>query len=184
MKYYKDKRVDKRLENEGVIASGIFYSPIQIWLINHSAILLFLLFVILTSDISFLLWKFNFLIIAYLFLAYLVNAYLHNSFALTLDKLYIVNPNFPFIDFHFYDLNSIYLIKIDKSKTITNFINFYINFSDANYVEIHTLKDVKRFYCISLETFHHYDENSIEKTIDDFCSELLSRNIKVEYNLT
>lgn len=172
----KDKRVDKQLKKNGFDHFTLFYSPISFWVVILVGIILSgagLFYSILASE-------YIILIIPYLFISYLVNAYLNNSFALTGDKLIVINPNFPFRKFKSYNRQEIKKITIDKIR-----MPWFLYFAafGKNYVQIETKENASvKYYCINLEE-DAYDENWTDETLDTFNSTLKDKGYPAVFNI-
>ena len=111
MKFLKDKRVDKILDEAGIKGAEIFYSPVAL-----SFFPFFILVVIL--NIFFLnkiVFSFS---IFFVLMDYLLVSFLNNSLAIRENFMYVINPNFPFNRLKKYELKSIQRIRINcKSST-------------------------------------------------------------------
>lgn len=171
---YKDKRVDKILDGLGYDSYEIFYSPLVV-----SVTYLFMFLATGGYLIFFLLGQWLFILVLsvsiYACIFYLVAAYSNNSFAITSDKLIIVNPNFPFRKHVIIPLEVISSIYIGEHTTIwRSVILLFTN----NYVDVRVGNNTTRYYCIGLEA-DAFDENLTEKTIEDFICELRKRNVEV-----
>lgn len=175
----KDNRIEKRLIKEGFTDYDIFYSPIQIWAFIFS--IFAISSVTYNGGIFTLFWFYPIPTAIYVFVSYLAAAFSNNSFALTSNKLIIVNPNFPFRNIFYYDLKEIARAKIDESQKLF-YLSVFACIFVTNYVEIFVQGKSKRFYCSGLD-IDSYDENWTEKTLDDFYFSLLRHNIKVDFNL-
>ncbi|WP_028979860.1 hypothetical protein [Sporocytophaga myxococcoides] len=170
----RDKRVDKIAAKHGYKNYEVFYSPLSIWLFFT----LYLLVLSLPVTLSFL--EYWFYLPGYLVLGYLISAYRNNSFILTEDVLVVINPNFPFRNFHCYKIESIQKVKIDTGKW-SDFLIVFIQFGH-NYIQINSEGKRRTYYCNGLD-IDAYDENFTEKTLDDFSHRLSKKNILVDFNI-
>lgn len=171
----KDNRVDKILTSKGIIGGDIYYSPILTWIIALSIILLGGIGVVylLASSI------YGYLLIPYFIISYLLNTYKNNSFALFDDKVIILNPNFPFRKITIINNSEIKLVTIDKTKS--NWSKLLLDFGE-NYLLIQTKDKLLKFYCSALEA-DSYDENWIEKGIDELELKFKEKGIQTEFKL-
>ena len=171
----RDKRVDKMLASRSFGDAEIFYSPISSWLL--------ILVLILTSAAGLLFylatWDYWYLIIPYSIISYLLNAFLNNSFALQDDKLFIINPNFPFRRFQIMKRDETKQITIDKVKG--QWLMIFMA-TTGNFLSIKTTNKLYKFHCASLDQ-DAFDENWTEKTIEDFRFALDKNKFPTTYNL-
>ena len=172
---YKDKRVDKILEVQGITIDSkyIFYAPIKVGFVMY-----FLVYVMLSSVglglgslvYGIIKWDFDFAILNHLFVAaalpffYLFWAKMSNSFVVSEDAIYIINPNFPFTSFRKIEKNQVKRVLVGRN----NFFGLsYLFLSFHNhYVEVYVGEKDYRFYCAPLQV-DAFDENWTKKTLDD-----------------
>ena len=173
-----DNRVAKICKKNGIKDCEIFYSPISTWFLVISLILFYGGSGCL---ILFYLYSFNkFLIlitIPYFFISFFLFSKLSNSFAITSDKIIVINPNFPFKKFKEYNKNQINKITIDSSN---NMLYIFFLVFEQNYLIIETQNKQEKFYCIGLG-IDAFDENWTEKTLDDLNYALSKDNIVTEF---
>lgn len=171
----KDNRVDKMLTSKGIIGGDIYYSPISVWIIALSIIILGSIgvFYLFASSI------YGYLLIPYFIISYLLNAYKNNSFALLDDKIIIINPNIPFRKVTIINNSEINIVTIDKTKS--NWSKLLLDIG-GNYLLIQTKDKLHKFYCSGLEA-DSYDENWIEKSIDELEVKLKEKGIETEFKL-
>lgn len=181
---HSDKRVDAIIKKKGYEEAQIFYSPILVRL---------LIFILVGSMTDFMLYVFGLIylfdnfhfsfligvITIYLSSIYLIISYLNHSFALSENKLLVINPNFPFNLYREFYMTDIEKIVINENRIMSIFL-FLITFGSGNYVELELKNGLKkRFYCIYLDE-DYSDESYTEITIEDLVDELRVKKIKVE----
>ncbi len=177
---YTDKRVDKALRKLGYNDCEVFYSPLIV-----SLTYILMLLAATAGIFSPMLFSFGHyfvisaVLICYCCLYYLVSAYSNNSFALTAADLVIINPNFPFSKQTVIPLNTITDIRIGSHTPAWRKALLFLT---GNYADIQTSKGLTRYYCIGLEA-DAYDENLIEKTIEDFEMALRKRGINIQSSI-
>lgn len=173
---FRDKRVDRALQRQGYVDADIFYSPIQGWLFWSSVMVIGGLYMVLP-----LLWTVWPLVPSLLLLSYLFNGYRNNNFALTADRLIIVNPNFPFRKITSVDLSDIELVTIDRDNLSWVASLIVLAFGN-NYVDVKTTNGTKRYYCAYLQQWDAHSRNLTEKSLDDFDKSLRKKGISTVFN--
>jgi|GEM_PF-1080864 len=168
---FRDKRVDRALDQLGYTGPDIFYSPLQGWIFWTS-----LLLILVASTIFWLLLWLWPLLPLMLCLSYLFNAYRSNNFALSENQLIIINPNFPFRKVTLLDLKDIESVRVD-CDTLSRVASFLILAFGNNYIEVKTAAGTQRFYCAYLQQWNAYSRNLTEKGIDDLDVALKKRGI-------
>ncbi len=173
---FRDKRVDRALQKLGYTDAEIFYSPLKGWLFWSSILVIGGLSMVLP-----LLWTAWPLIPFVFFLSYLFNASRNNSFALTQDRLVIVNPNFPFRNITVLHLNDIETVTIDRDNLSWMALFIVLAFGN-NYIEVKTTEGSKRYYCAYLQQWDAYSRNLTEKCLDDLDKSLRKKGISTIFN--
>ena len=172
----KDKRVDKILASKNYDYAEIFYSPISTWILFLALIMPSVAFLFFNAFI----WKYWYFIVLYFIISYLINAYLNNSFAVYEDKLFVINPNFPFRRFEIIKREDTKLITINNVKR--QFFFIFMAFGGC-YLSINVPNKKMKFHCAGLD-LDSYDENWTEKTIDDLYYKLVQNKFQTEFNIT
>jgi hypothetical protein len=166
MKFLRDKRVDKILDEAGIKNAEVFYSPISVTLPHTIYILVF-------ANISSLNW----IVFTVTFLVALVNymlvLYMNNSLAITDDFLFVINTNYPFKKIETIDWKSIQHIQIDCKKPTWLFLLLIFS---SNSIQIKTTKEIRKYYCIGIEQ-DAFDENVVEKPIEEFEKRVIEKGI-------
>jgi hypothetical protein len=175
-----DKRVDNICKKNKLDDFEIFYSPISHWFFLISLILVmggngFYAFTYLISIDKYLI----FIPIPYLLVSYVLSCKLNNSFAITTEKVVIINPNFPFRNYKEFNKKDIKKITIDKSSKTFFYLFLIVN---QNYVKIETKDQIEIFYCNGLE-IDGYEDIWTEKSLDSLHIAFEKSNLVVEFNL-
>lgn len=171
----KDKRVCKMLHSKGIMDADIYDSPIHPWFI----FLLLISPLIYPISLYFYI-KYAIFFVPYFIFSYLLNAYHNNSFALYEDKLIVINSNFPFRNLKIIEIKDIQKITIDEGKG--KWIWMLCLLFGNNYLNIEMGEKTETYYCSALQV-DCYDENWIEKTMDDFECSLKEKGIEVDFRL-
>jgi len=171
----KDKRVDKMLASKNYAKAEIFCSPISTWILLLALLIPSAAFLFFNA----LVWKYWYFTVLYFIISYLINAYLNNSFALYEDKLFIINPNFPFRRFEIIKKDDVKRITIENVKRQWFFI--FMAFG-GYYLSIDVSDKTLKFHCAGLD-LDSYDENWTEKTIDDLYFSLVKNEFPVKLNI-
>jgi len=170
----KDKRLDSILKLHNVDNPAIFYSPISIWLL-----LLCYLISMVGGIIIYLFTTFYCIIfvVSYLIISYLIAAKNNYSFAIAKNKIFIINPNFPFRHFKTFDVGEIdcVIFKQKNTKIARLFFIFGINC-----VEIKVGSKYHSYACHGLE-MDAFDENLTEKTIEDLHLSIQSLGVPTKF---
>ena len=180
----KDKVVDKILSSNQIQDYEVFYSPIKSWIVFFG-ILLVIMIPLLLVLIPYIISKipintFFIFILTYFSVGYLIISRLNHSFAITNKELIIINSHTIFRKLTKFKFEEIKNIRIASSKKLV--ILSFFGLVLFHYIEINTLSEQHRFYCLFLDV-DCYDENWTEKNLDDFNTALHLKKLKVQFEL-
>jgi hypothetical protein len=171
MRFLKDKRVDKMLNEAGIKDAEIFHSPIFVTL-RHTFFLLFFV------NICFQNWFVFGLSILICLIDFLLMFYMNNSVVITNNFMYVINPNYPFKKIKPIEWKNIKHIQIDCEKPTWIFL--LLIFSN-NSIQIKMTNETKKYYCIGIEQ-DSFDENAVEKTMEMLEERIKEKGINCDAN--